>query len=143
MEGFFGYKKSKISAGGRAMVDALYSLSIKYFDNPALFHHRMLAGYAQIVNAKTGLSNNIWGFINGTMRHTCWPTYHQKLMYSGHKPHHGIKFQSVVTPADGLFACMFGAINGNRHDSYMMTQSGLLQNLCDLMPAGNEATRWW
>jgi hypothetical protein len=52
MEGFFGYKRSKISAGVRAMVDALYSLSIKYLDNPALFHRRM-AGYAQIVNAKT------------------------------------------------------------------------------------------
>jgi hypothetical protein len=136
MEGFFGYKKSKISAGVRAMVDALYSLAIKYLDNPALFHHRM-AGYAQIVNAKTGLLNNIWGFIDGTLRHTCRPTYHQKLMYSGHKRHHGMKFQSVVTP-DGLFACMFGATNGNRHDSHMMTQSGLLQKLRTLMPAGNE-----
>ena len=96
-----------------------------------------MAGYAQIVNAKTGLMNNIWGFIDGTLRHTCRPTYNQKLMYSGHKRHHGIRFQSAVTH-DGLFACMFGAINGNRHDSYMMTQSGLLQKLRDLIPAGDE-----
>jgi hypothetical protein len=81
MEGFFGYKKSKIFAGVRAMVDDLYFLAIKCLDNPALFHHRM-AGFAQIVNAKTGLSNNIWGFIDGTLRHTCWPTYHQKLIDS-------------------------------------------------------------
>jgi hypothetical protein len=58
-------------------------------------------------------------------------------MYSGHKPHHGMKFQSIETPG-GLFACMFGAINGNRHDSHMMTQSGLLQKLHNLTPAGNE-----
>jgi hypothetical protein len=50
MKGFFGYKKSKMSAGVRPMVDALYSLAIKFLDNPALFHHQM-ASYAQIVNA--------------------------------------------------------------------------------------------
>ena len=59
-------------------------------------------------------------------------------MYSGHKRTqcHGIKFQSVVTP-DGIFACMFGAICGNQPDSYMLTESGLLQALFNLMPAGN------
>ena len=49
-----------------------------------------------------------------------------------------MKFQSVVTP-DGLFACMYGAINGNRHDSYMLTQSELVPRLRLLMPAdGND-----
>ena len=28
---------------------------------------------------------------------------------------HGIKFQSIVTP-DGLFASMYGPVNGNRYD---------------------------
>jgi hypothetical protein len=51
MEGFFGYKKSNMPAGVRAMlVDALYSLVIKYLHNPALFHHQ-IASYAHIVNA--------------------------------------------------------------------------------------------
>ena len=137
MEGFFGYKKSNMPAGVRAMlVDALYSLVIKYLHNPALFHHQ-IASYAHIVNAWTGLSNNIWGLNDGTLQYTCRPIYHQKLMYSSHKRHHGMKLQSVMTP-DGLIACMFGAINGNRHDSYMMMQCGLLQKLCNLMPATNK-----
>jgi hypothetical protein len=32
---------------------------------------------------------------------------------------------------------MFGAICGNQPDSYMLTESGLLQALFNLMPAGN------
>jgi hypothetical protein len=46
-----------------------------------------------------------------------------------------MKFQSVVTP-DGLFACMFGAVNGNRHDSFMLNQSLLLPRFRNLMPKG-------
>ena len=133
MEQFFGFRRSKISAGIRAMVDAMYSLAVQYLDNPTIFHHRM-PRYAEIINAKCGLHNNVWGFIDGTLRRTCRPTYHQKQMYSGHKRNHGMKFQSVVTP-DGLFACMYGAINGNRHDSYMLTQSELAPRLRLLMPA--------
>jgi len=137
MEKFFGFRRSKICAGIRAMIDALYSLAVQYLDNPTIFHHRM-PRYAEIINAKCGLRNNVWGFIDGTLRRTCRPTYHQKQMYSGHKRNHGMKFQSVVTP-DGLFACMYGAINGNRHDSYMLTQSELAPRLRLLMPAdGND-----
>jgi hypothetical protein len=57
-------------------------------------------------------------------------------MYSGHKRTHGMKFQLVVTP-DGIFASMLGAIRGNQHDSYILTEGGLLQALCKLMLTGN------
>ncbi len=56
-------------------------------------------------------------------------------MYSGHKRAHGMKFQSVVTP-DGFFACIFGAVNGNRHDLHMLNESLLLPRHQDLMPGG-------
>ena len=136
MEEYFRFRRTKICAGIRAMVDALYSLAVQYLSDPTLFHHRM-PRYAEIISAKCGLRANIWGFIDGTLRRTCRPTYHQKLMYSGHKRTHGMKFQVVVTPG-GIFACMFGAIwCGNRHDSYMLTESGLLQTLRNLMPTGN------
>ena len=46
-----------------------------------------------------------------------------------------MKFQSVITP-DGIFACMFGAVNGNRHDSFMLNESQLLPRLREMMPAG-------
>ena len=54
-------------------------------------------------------------------------------MYSGHKHCHGIKFQSVVTP-DGLFASIYGPVSGNRHDSFLLSNSGLLNKLQEFMP---------
>jgi hypothetical protein len=67
--------------------------------------------HGEIYNAKRGLDNIVWGFIDGALCRTFCPSYHQKQMYSsGNKQdHHGLKFQSGVTP-DGIFACMFGVI---------------------------------
>ena len=39
---------------------------------------------------------------------------------------HGIKFQSVVAP-NGLIASLVGPVEGRRHDSGMLADSGLLQ----------------
>ena len=39
-----------------------------------------------------------------------------------------IKFQSVVAP-NGLIAILFGPVEGRRHDSGMLVDSGLLQEL--------------
>ena len=140
MESFFCYRRSKISAGIRAMADALYALSICYLDNPQIYHER-LAYYAERVYAKCGLVQSVWGFIDGTLRKTCRPSFFQKLLYSGHKQAHGIKFQSVVLP-DGLFACMFGPITGNRHDSYMLAKSQLIPKLRQFMPEGDVQQGW-
>ena len=54
-------------------------------------------------------------------------------MYSGHKCCHGIKFQSIVIP-DGLFASMYGPVNGNRRDSFLLSTSGLFDKLQTFMP---------
>ena len=64
---------------------------------------------------------------------SCRPSYFQMLMYSGHKCCHGIKFQSIVTP-DGLFASMYGPVNGNRYDSFLLSTSDLLDKLQAFMP---------
>jgi nuclease HARBI1 len=52
----------------------------------------------------------------GTLRKIYRPTYHQRLLYSGHKQTHGIKFQSVIAP-DGLIVDLFGPIEGSRHET--------------------------
>ena len=132
MEAYFGYRRSKISASIKAMVHALHALSLRYLDNPAIFQHRM-AHYAERIFAKCGVVQSVWGFIDGTLRKTCRPSFFQKLLYSGHKRAHGIKFQSVVAP-DGFFTCMFGPITGNRHDSYMLAKSELMPKLREIMP---------
>ena len=132
MEGFFGMHKSKISTGITCMIHAMHTLGVQYLDNPVIFHNRM-PYYAERVYQKCGLVETVWGFIDGTLRKTCRPSLFQKLMYSGHKRCHGIKFQSVVTP-DGLFASMYGPVSGNRHDSFLLSNSGLLNKLQEFMP---------
>ena len=114
------------------MIHAMHALGVLYLDNPEIFRWRM-PYYAERVHNKCGLTESVWGFIDGTLRKTCRPSYFQKLMYSGHKRCHGIKFQSIVTP-DGLFASMYGPVNGNRHDSFLLSTSGLLEKLQAFMP---------
>ena len=137
MELYFRFRRSKISAGIKEMVkNALYLVANAYLQSPQIFQHRM-EYYADCISKKCGrLVNTVWGFIDGTLRRTCRPSFFQKLLYSGHKRVHGIKFQSVVTP-DGLFACFFGPINDNRHDSFMLARSELIPKLQAFMPAQN------
>lgn len=118
------------------MVHALHALSLQYLDNPSFFQHRM-AYCAERIFAKCGVVQCVWaGFIDGTLQKTCRPSFFQtKLLYSGHKRAHGIKFQSVVAPDGHLATCMFGPITGNRrHDSYMLAKSRLIAKLHEMMP---------
>ena len=132
MEEFFGMRISHLSSVLHTIVEAMYDLAVPYFTNPAIFAHKMHY-YASKIYDKNGLLNNLWGFVDGTLRKTARPVYFQKQAYSGHKRCHGLKFQTVVTP-DGLIACMWGPMNGNRHDSHMLRESHLLDQLIELMP---------
>jgi hypothetical protein len=134
LERFFAIRKSKISAALNTIVDALYyEVALPYLSNPALFQHRFHL-YSKLIFDKCNAANMMWGFIDGTLRKVCRPrTRFQRAAYSGHKRTHGVKFQSVVTP-DGLIACLFGPIPGSRHDSFMLAESGLLQQLTEIMP---------
>jgi hypothetical protein len=40
--------------------------------------------YAENITAKMGYTN-VWGFIDGTLKKICRPTYFQKAAYSGHQ----------------------------------------------------------
>jgi DDE superfamily endonuclease len=136
MENYFCIRKSKISAVISTFIDALYDLALPYVSEPSIFQHRFEL-YSRLIHRKCRLGGlGVWGFIDGTLRKTCRPSRFQKLVYSGHKRSHGIKFQSVTTP-DGLIALLFGPINGNRHDSYMLAESGLLPKLRALFPPGS------
>ena len=138
IERFFLWRKSKISAVLQTFFCALYKVANRYLSNPSLLQHRFQY-YANLINKKSdadaGGDLKVWGFIDGTLRRTCRPIIFQKLMYSGHKRCHGIKFQSVVTP-DGLVALLYGPIPGSRHDSFMLNESKLLPKLRVLMPSG-------
>jgi hypothetical protein len=82
--------------------------------------------------AKNQVMENIWGFIDGTVRPCCRPVRFQKTVYNGHKKVHAIKFQSVVA-WDGMIAHMNGPWVGSRHDSGIFEDSGL-HALLDTLP---------
>ena len=58
----------------------------------------------------------------------CRPGQNERLLYNGHKRHHCIKFQSDVA-SNGLIANLFGPVEEKRHDSGMLADSGLLNQL--------------
>ena len=135
MESFFGICIARMSSAIHFMIHSMHALGVLCLDNPKIFHQRM-PYYAGRVFNKCGLTETVWGFIDGTLQKTCCPSYFQKLMYSRHKCCHDIKFQSIATP-DGLFASMYGPVNANRHDLFLLSTIGLLdklQFLCHFFP---------
>ncbi|XP_033109298.1 uncharacterized protein LOC117110643 [Anneissia japonica] len=87
-----------------------------------------LEKYTQAVFEKGAPLINCWGFIDGTVRPVCRPQENQQVLFDGHKRLHSIKFQSLVA-ANGMIANMHGPIEGRRHDSFMLRESGLLDQL--------------
>lgn len=71
---------------------------------------------------------NCWSFIDGTVRPTCRPQFHQQLVFKGHKRVHGLIFQCITTP-DGMTAHMFGPTGGRRHAVGMLTESSVEQQM--------------
>jgi hypothetical protein len=133
MEKYFGMRRTHIGVALDIMQLTWKRLAIQYFDKPHIFAGWMDYYALSVYDKCGGLMRYVWGFIDGTLRKTCRPTYFQKRIYSGHKRCHGLKFQSVTVP-DGLMACLFGPINGNRHDYYMLAQSQLFLKLRLMMP---------
>ena len=88
----------------------------------------MLGIYAEAVHDKGAALQNCFGFVDGTLRRIARPKRNQRVTYNGHKRVHGIKFQSLVVP-NGLITNLSGPYEEKRHDSTMLYQSGLLNDL--------------
>ena len=73
--------------------------------------------------------DNVWGFIDGTLRACCRPRQLQRMIYNGHKRHHGLKYQSVVTPS-GMIANLYGPIEGKRHAWFIWPLTTNATTLC-------------
>ena len=99
--------------------------------------------YAMLIQQKIeGLMDCIWGFIDGTIRRTARPLYHQQTIYTCFKKQtiytrfkkcHGEKFQSV-TVLEGFIACLQGPWPSKTHDAHMLCDSGLIEKLEENMP---------
>ena len=88
--------------------------------------------FAAAIFEHLGTYDNLWGFIDGTLRGVARPTLGQRLAYSGHKRIHRLKYQGIALP-NGLIGCLWGPILGSRHDAYMLAESGLQNTLAWLM----------
>jgi hypothetical protein len=139
MEKFFSMRKSKLSAILNTFLTAFYKVTLPYLSNPAIFYDRFRL-YAKTIKKKARVRQGrlrVWGFIDGTLRRTCRPTFNQEYSYSGHKRCHGVKFQSVVVP-DGLIACLYGPFEGSGHDARMLVESAIVEKLRNLMPVNED-----
>lgn len=84
--------------------------------------------FAEAIHNAGSPLDNCWGFIDGTLRPCCRPIINQRILFSGHKRTHGLKFQSVVCP-NGLIANLYGPIAGHHHDAFMLHESNLMPRL--------------
>lgn len=133
MESRFECSPTRISIAIKEFAMAFHNLSLKYLGNIRIWKDK-IPYYAELIRDKTeGISRNVWSFIDGTLRRSCRPGRHQKIAYSGHKRHHGLKYQSVYLP-DGIMGNLYGPIPGSRHDSFMLSESGIFDDLQIILP---------
>jgi hypothetical protein len=60
--------------------------------------------FSQAIHAKGCPLTQCWGFIDGTAKSISRPIYNQKIMYSGHKRIHCLKFQVFLKPFYGCIS---------------------------------------
>ena len=105
MEHELKMRKSKLSSIICMFSTTIHQFATPYLNDVTLWLHQM-PYYAMLIQEKTeGLMGCIWGFIDGTIRRTARPLYHQRSIYNHFKKCHDIKFQSVTVP-EGFMACL-------------------------------------
>ncbi len=102
-------------------------------------HHRLenlnsewidLESFASAVHNKGCPLDNVWGFIDSTLRGMCKPSEYQELYFNSHKRKHGLKFQSIICP-NRLIAHCTGPMEGRHHDAYVYFLSGINNGLAN------------
>ncbi|ETV69684.1 hypothetical protein H257_14547 [Aphanomyces astaci] len=107
--------------------------------NPLLYFNTNLVAkniyrYCAAINSRGAQTSRVFGFIDGTKLQVCrmGPSGNgdnlQKEIYSGHKRMHCLNYQAVTAP-DGLCIHFFGPVEGRRHDTKLLRESGLLEFL--------------
>jgi hypothetical protein len=138
MEGYFGMRRSHMSACIKTFSNALYQLSSQYLQNVSIWHDR-IPYYARIIAEKCRLCDQenlrVWGFVDATIRRTCRPVRLQDVIYQRYIRGHGLKYTSVVVP-DGFIAYLDGPYPARRADAEILRWGGLIDDLKELMPEG-------
>ena len=126
MEHALKMRKSKLSSIIHTFSTALHQFATPYLNDVTLWLNQT-PYYAMLIQQKMeGLM--VWGFIDGTIRRTARPLYHQWSNYTCFKKCHGIKFQSV-TVLEGFITCLQGLWPSKTHDACMLHDLGLIEKL--------------
>ena len=125
----FGRSAPQLSMIASEMTNLVYNLHhrLRTF-HQAWFPPAQLERYAQAIHNAGAPLQNCFAFVDGTVRPTCRPCQMQRVVYNGHKRVHALKFQALTTP-NGLVANLCGPVEGRRHDSGMLRDSGLYTQL--------------
>lgn len=131
----FGRSPGAYTRVCRHLADTLYN---KY---KALlyFNHGIVAArierYCEAIRAKGSPLARCWGFVDGTKEYVSRPSARrnptspyenlQRSLYNGHPRRHCFNWQAVTAP-DGIIVSIFGPVEGRRHDSTMLSMSGIL-----------------
>ena len=108
--------------------------------HPRLNHYDRLVEFGEATGLRTTLrGTSIWGFIDGTFRPFCRPSYEQGYHYSGQKKRHGLKFQGIATP-DGLVSSMSGPWLSRYNDWRIYQSSGVAERSAKVSPSPNESS---
>ncbi|XP_055341969.1 uncharacterized protein LOC129590658 [Paramacrobiotus metropolitanus] len=91
-----------------------------------------LQGFADAALAKGAPLDNVWGYIDGTVRPICRPSEGQRVVWNAHYRLHSMIFQSVVA-TNGMIVNLDGPWPGRRHDAGILADSGLIDKLREKM----------
>ena len=119
----YGRSGSAVSA----IVNHVCALIYSRFSEMIMFDEQYVAEnavrFAEAITSKCGgMLDCIFGWIDGTKRKVAKPSKCQRVMYSGHKRVHCLKYQGILCPS-GIIVSMFGPVEGRRHDLFLLNIS--------------------
>ena len=112
------------------MVDHIYQQHVEKLNdwNQPMLAPGQLQIYVGTIHAKGAPLDSCFGFVDGTVRQIARPKNNQRQVYNGQKRVHALKFPNVTLP-NGMIANLSGLYEGRRHDSFVLAESSLLNQL--------------
>jgi len=98
------------------------------FNVNGIFAPLALARYTNALHAHGAPTCTIIGFIDCTIVQTCHPSVSEKLVYTGYKKFHGMKFQAIMVP-NGMISHLDGPYRAPQNDASILSESGLLGHM--------------
>lgn len=119
----FGMNESELTMIFHAVIRDIIRSKQQLLRLPSYYTHPPnLRRFARAIYRKGHHHNDVVAFIDGTCLRICRPKRWQRVMYSGHKRYHCLKWQHVVFP-DGMIALQHGPYEGRQPDQWMWNRT--------------------